>query len=172
MGQNKYLGVNNIITYLKLFLVQVWKDAATQIFFSLSVAWGGLVALSSYNKFHNNCYSDAIAVCLVNCITSVFAGFAIFSVLGHMAFLADRPVSEVVDSGLFDSLSIHHKDFLSVTLLSCFLNLFNLSCSDRSLLVPSTFSVQRLERRRTFCPGFPSLIDFMLSTISQWNFCS
>lgn len=65
------------------------------------MAWGGLVALSSYNKFHNNCYSDAIFVCVTNCLTSVFAGFAIFSVLGHMAFVLERPVSEVVDSGRF-----------------------------------------------------------------------
>lgn len=37
-------------------LNQVWGDAAVQIFFALSPAWGGLITLSSYNKFSNNCY--------------------------------------------------------------------------------------------------------------------
>lgn len=79
---------------------QVWKDAATQIFFSLSAAWGGLIALSSYNKFKNNCFSDAVIVCSVNCATSLFAGFAIFTVVGFMAHQLGRPVPEVVDSGM------------------------------------------------------------------------
>lgn len=37
-------------------MFQVWGDAAVQIFFALSPAWGGLITLSSYNKFSNNCY--------------------------------------------------------------------------------------------------------------------
>ncbi|XP_033119143.1 sodium- and chloride-dependent neutral and basic amino acid transporter B(0+)-like [Anneissia japonica] len=78
---------------------QVWLDAATQIFFSLSAAWGGLVTLSSYNRFHNNGYFDSVFVSLANCATSIFAGFAIFSVLGHVALEQNKPVPEVVDSG-------------------------------------------------------------------------
>ncbi|XP_063289611.1 sodium- and chloride-dependent neutral and basic amino acid transporter B(0+)-like [Pelobates fuscus] len=96
-GISYYIGTQS--DFSKLNNADVWKDAATQIFFSLSTAWGGLVALSSYNKFKNNCYGDAIMVCVTNCLTSVFAGFAIFSILGHMAFKAEKPVQEVVDSG-------------------------------------------------------------------------
>ncbi|XP_056347561.1 sodium- and chloride-dependent neutral and basic amino acid transporter B(0+) isoform X1 [Oenanthe melanoleuca] len=109
-GIEYYIGRQSNIT--KLMEAEVWKDAATQIFYSLSVAWGGLVALSSYNKFHNNCYSDAILVCVTNCVTSVFAGFAIFSILGHMAFVSERPVSEVVDSG-FDLAFVAYPEALS-----------------------------------------------------------
>ena len=32
---------------------QVWKDAASQMFFSLGISWGGLMMFGSYNKFHN-----------------------------------------------------------------------------------------------------------------------
>lgn len=33
--------------------IQVWKDAASQMFFSLGISWGGLMMFGSYNKFHN-----------------------------------------------------------------------------------------------------------------------
>ncbi|XP_043108223.1 sodium- and chloride-dependent neutral and basic amino acid transporter B(0+) isoform X2 [Puntigrus tetrazona] len=96
-GIEFYIGSKSNLT--KLADSEVWKDAATQIFFSLSIAWGGLTALSSYNKFHNNCYQDSIVVCITNCGTSVFAGFAIFSILGYMAHIYQKPVSEVADAG-------------------------------------------------------------------------
>uniref|UniRef100_A0AAZ3S2M1 Solute carrier family 6 member 14 n=2 Tax=Oncorhynchus tshawytscha TaxID=74940 RepID=A0AAZ3S2M1_ONCTS len=58
--------------------IPVWRDAAIQMLYSLSIAWGGV--------------TDALIVCLTNCGTRVFAGFTIFSILGHVY---GKPVSEV-----------------------------------------------------------------------------
>lgn len=77
----------------------VWKDAATQIFYSLSASWGGLITLASYNDFNNNILRDTMVVVLTNSATSIFAGFTIFSYLGFMAYTLNVPIEDVASQG-------------------------------------------------------------------------
>lgn len=83
----------------RLTTAKVWGDAAVQIFFALSPAWGGLITLSSYNKFSNNCYKDSLIVAVSNIATSFFAGLVIFSIIGFLAHESEKPVAKVVDQG-------------------------------------------------------------------------
>uniref|UniRef100_A0AAY4F0D6 Transporter n=1 Tax=Denticeps clupeoides TaxID=299321 RepID=A0AAY4F0D6_9TELE len=96
--------LDGIIAYLSIDLNQlndskVWIDAATQIFYSLGAGFGVLIAFASYNKFDNNCYRDAILTSTVNCVTSFFSGFAIFSVLGYMAHKHGVKIQDVATEG-------------------------------------------------------------------------
>ncbi|EDV20631.1 uncharacterized protein TRIADDRAFT_50950 [Trichoplax adhaerens] len=97
--------LDGILFYLtprweKLGDANVWASATTQIFFSLSVGFGGLITMASYNQFYNNCFRDSLTVSLINCGTSFFAGFVIFSVVGFMAYASGRPVEAVADQGV------------------------------------------------------------------------
>ncbi|XP_038564710.1 sodium- and chloride-dependent GABA transporter 2-like [Micropterus salmoides] len=96
--------MDGIIYYLypditRLSDPQVWMDAGTQIFFSYAVGFGFLTSLGSYNTYNNDCYRDCFYLCLLNSATSLFAGFAIFSVLGFMTYEQGVDISEVAESG-------------------------------------------------------------------------
>ncbi|XP_061080186.1 sodium-dependent neutral amino acid transporter B(0)AT2 [Conger conger] len=65
--------------------VQVWRQAATQVFFALGLGYGSVIAYSSYNPTHNNCHRDALMVSTINFLTSILASLVVFSVLGFRA---------------------------------------------------------------------------------------
>ncbi|KAI5141725.1 sodium-dependent dopamine transporter isoform X1 [Manis pentadactyla] len=94
-GIKAYLSVD----FHRLCEASVWIDAATQICFSLGVGFGVLIAFSSYNKFTNNCYRDAIITTSVNSLTSFSSGFVVFAFLGYMAQKHSVPIGDVAKDG-------------------------------------------------------------------------
>ena len=61
-------------------------------------------------------FSDSMLVTLINCGTSLLAGFVIFSILGFMANDIGVEVDEVVDSGECLTLTIKFT-FLSILII-------------------------------------------------------
>ncbi|XP_049717004.1 sodium-dependent neutral amino acid transporter B(0)AT1 [Elephas maximus indicus] len=62
-----------------------WLDAGAQVFYSFSLAFGGLISFSSYNPVHNNCEMDSVLVSIINGFTSVYAATVVYSIIGFRA---------------------------------------------------------------------------------------
>ena len=95
----------------KLLEAKVWVDAAGQLFFSFGIGKGILLTLSSYNKYHHNIYQDTLIMTIASSLISVFTGFVIFSILGHMAHVLDTDVGSVVTSGEWALFKNHDNKF-------------------------------------------------------------
>jgi len=65
---------------------EVWQRAVTQIFYSLGVGFGSLIAFSSYGAKNDDFIGNAVKVSVINCSTSMFAGFVVFPILGYLAY--------------------------------------------------------------------------------------
>lgn len=74
-----------LIQLEKLYDLNTWMDAATQVFYSFGLAFGSLIAFGSYNKPRNNCVKDVIFITITNVLTAMYASIVIFSVLGFKA---------------------------------------------------------------------------------------
>ena len=79
----------------KLYLPQVWLEAATQIFFSLGSSTGVIIALSSYSSSSNTALRDTTFVCIVNSATSLFSGITIFCILGYKSHETGVSIDDV-----------------------------------------------------------------------------
>ncbi|CAL1543485.1 unnamed protein product [Lymnaea stagnalis] len=96
--------VDGIIFYIKpdfekLLSLTVWIEACVQVFYSLGPAWGGLITMASFNKFHNQCFRDVLIASLADGLTSFYGGFVIFAVVGFMAKESNVSVTEVATQG-------------------------------------------------------------------------
>ena len=78
---------------------KVWLHAYGQIFFSLSVGFGVMIAYASFLPKRSDIVNNAFIVSLANCGTAFLGGFAVFSTLGYYAKQMGVPVENVVDKG-------------------------------------------------------------------------
>lgn len=85
--------------FSKLAEPGTWLAAYGQIFFSLSIGFGIMIAYASYLDERADVNNNAFITSLANCGTSYFAGFAVFTVLGYMARIVGKPVGDVVSGG-------------------------------------------------------------------------
>ncbi|XP_053105538.1 sodium-dependent neutral amino acid transporter B(0)AT3-like isoform X1 [Hemicordylus capensis] len=90
---------------------RVWLDAATQIFFSLSLGIGGHIAYASYNPLKNDCELDSIIIALVNSATSLYTTIPVFCIVGFKATInyencLERNIEAVISAFNLQQLSI------------------------------------------------------------------
>ena len=80
-------GLNAFFTpdWSKLADLDVWIAAYSQIFFSLSIAFGIMVTYASYRRRKANMTSSGLVVAFANSSFEILAGIGVFATLGFMA---------------------------------------------------------------------------------------
>lgn len=96
---------NGVSVYLKpdfekLKEMTVWIDAVSQIFFTLSLGFGILIAYASYLPRKSEIVKDSVAISLTNCSFSLVAGVGVFSILGYMSHKLSVPIDKVVSKSI------------------------------------------------------------------------
>uniref|UniRef100_A0A2K5DGK9 Transporter n=1 Tax=Aotus nancymaae TaxID=37293 RepID=A0A2K5DGK9_AOTNA len=168
-GIRAYLSVD----FYRLCEASVWIDAATQVCFSLGVGFGVLIAFSSYNKFTNNCYRDAIVTTSINSVTSFSSGFVVFSFLGYMAQKHSVPIADVAKDGE-PLLGHRHIPLSSAWAVVFFIMLLTLGIDSamggmESVITGLIDEFQLLHRHRELFTLFIVLATFLLSLFCVTN---
>jgi NSS family neurotransmitter:Na+ symporter len=79
---------------------QVWLAAYAQIFFSLSLAQGIMIAYARFLPKKSDVTNNAVITALADGGTAFLAGFAVFSALGYLAFQTGLPMTEIAREGI------------------------------------------------------------------------
>jgi len=95
VGLNYYLAPS----WEYLLKGQTWLAAYGQVFFSLSLGFGIMVAYASYMPKNQDVSNSAFLTTFANCATSYLAGFAVFSVLGYLAVSTNQDIVKAAGNG-------------------------------------------------------------------------
>ena len=86
--------------YTKLADPMVWVSAYGQIFFTLSLGFGIMIAYASYMPYNSNMTGSAFITALTNSAFSLVSGFGVFAILGFMSLSQNQPLDAVVKESI------------------------------------------------------------------------
>jgi NSS family neurotransmitter:Na+ symporter len=78
---------------------KLWMAAFSQVFFSLSLAGGLMIAYGSFKARGSEITKSIVWVAIGNFSVSIMSGVVVFGTLGYMAFTQGVPIAEVVQGG-------------------------------------------------------------------------
>ncbi len=84
----------------KLKDIRVWTSAYGQIFFTLSIGFGIMIAYASYLPRKSDLMKNAVITSAADSLYSFTAGFAVFGALGYLSHVRNLPVNKVVAEGV------------------------------------------------------------------------
>ena len=145
--------MDGIVYYLQphfkeLLNPSVWIAAYGQIFYSLSIGFGIMIAYASFLRKDAEIINSAIIITLSNCSTSFIGGFAVFGSLGYYAHITGQAVENVLKGGpglAFVSYPniINNLPFASFFGILFFLMLLTLAIDSAFSLVEAVSSAMR-----------------------------
>ena len=120
----------------------IWRDAFSQIFFTLSLGFGIMVAYASYLPRKVNIVKDSLIICIANSVFSIIAGFAVFGTLGYMANQQGVPVDQVVDKSIGLAFVTYPK---AISMLPAFQSLFGIIFFSTLVIAGITSAISIIE---------------------------
>lgn len=168
IGLNYYLTPN----FNALLDPEVWLAAYAQVFFTLSLAGGVMIAYSSRLGKTSDVNNNAHIISLMNCALSFFAGIVVLSTLGYVAYSTGTPIETAAESGPALAFVVYP---IAISLLPTgaaifglvfFLTLFLLGIDSAFALIEALvmgFKDAGLNRKKAL--GIVSLIGVLLSLL-------
>ena len=96
------LGIKNFVTPNWSYLLHddVWFAAASQVFFTLSIGFGVMVAYGALLKKSFSVRKTALTVIIGDSVVALFCGVVVYSVLGYLSYVNHIPIAQVIKPGI------------------------------------------------------------------------